>query len=58
MKIEKQKRMLAILAGEVPLEEITEKELLFLQKRVMRAIQNKKAAEGNKLVVETPRTLQ
>lgn len=51
--------MLAILQGEVPLEEITEKELLFLQKRVMKAVQQKRAeANGTKMVVEAPRTLQ
>jgi uncharacterized protein YbaA (DUF1428 family) len=58
MKLEKEKRMLAILQGEVPLEEITDKEILFLQKRVFTAIQQKMMADPKKFNFQEHRTLQ
>lgn len=58
MKLEKEKRMLAILQGEVPLNEITDKELMFLQKRVFKAIARKKLQDPNKMNFQEHRTLQ
>lgn len=58
MKLEKQKRMLAILQGEVPIEEITDKELKFLENRVMKAVLAKKAADPTRITFREHRTLQ
>lgn len=58
MKLEKEKRMLAILQGEVPLEEITDKEILFLQKRVFASIQQKMMSDPKKFNFQEHRTLQ
>lgn len=58
MKLEKEKRMLLILQGEIPLEEITDKEILFLQKQVFKAIQQKMIEHPMKFNFQEHRTLQ
>jgi hypothetical protein len=58
MKLEKQKRMLAILAGEIPLEEIKDKDLRWLEQRVFDAIAIKKLQDSTKITFTEHRTLQ
>jgi len=53
----KRERMLEILQGKVPVNEITDKEMQFLQERIMEGIAVKRA-EAQQVVFREHRTLQ